>query len=202
MNYTLLSDNELLQRFADDRDEEAFQALHKRFHTELHGFLFNDCGVFGPEINDILQDVWVRVVLKAHLYDPSYSARNWLYRVAERVVLTNWAHKSFQKRGGSDCDTFNMSDEELSHCVENRRTGQVVGDPLQTLLDAEQQKHIQEVLDQLPEGERKAVNAVYLGGMTIEEAASILDTLENTIGGQLSRARPRLKRMLADLVQN
>jgi RNA polymerase sigma-70 factor (ECF subfamily) len=193
--------NVLLKRFADDGDHEAFQALYDRFHTELHGFVFKSCPVSPPEINDILQDVWALVVCKAHLYDPEQSARNWLYRITERVSLNAQRARHAQKRSGCNCDTFSMNDVAVQHYEEDRRASHIVDDPLQTLLDEEQRQRIQEVIDQLPESERKAVNAVYLEGMTLEEAAAVLETLENTIGVQLSRARPRLKRMLADLVQ-
>lgn len=197
MDYARLSDNDLLQMFAEDHDEKVFQILHKRFHNELRGFLFKDCKVFGSDINDILQDVWVRVIQKAHLYDPNYSARNWLYRVSERVVLTNWTHKSVQKRGGPNIQEFNMFDEEIHHCIENR-----IGDPLQILLDEEQRKQVQEILAQLPSEEQQAVNLVYLQGLKYREAAVILKTSKDIIKGQLSRAKVQLRWMLADLVRH
>lgn len=202
MDYTQLEDSELLQMFADEGDNEAFQVLHQRFNSELHGFLFKECKVFGPEINDILQDVWVRVVCKAHLYNPQYSARNWLYRVTERVVLTNWTHESRQKRGGPDTRDFNLTDAEIRNCIENRRTGQIVNGPLQALLDDEQRKQIQEIIAQLPEEEQQAVNLVYLDGLTQKEAATMLGISIDTIAIQLKRARVLLRRLLANLVQH
>lgn len=202
MDYTLFEDGELLQRFATTGDDDAFQTLYDRFHSELHGFLFKSCPVSPSEINDILQDVWTMVVRKANLYDPEQSVRNWLYRITERVAIDAQRAKNYQKRGGPEYQTFNMNEEEIRHCVEDRRTGQSVENPLQALLDGEQREHIQEIVDQLPNGERQAVNLVYLEGLTLDEAAETLDILMHTVGKQLSRARLRLKRMLSDLVQN
>ena len=197
MNYEVL-----LQRYAEEGDEEAFQALYKRFNSELHGFLFESCPVPNSEINDILQDVWTTVIRKAHLYDPTKSARNWLYRISERVALNTQRVKDAQKRGGYDICTFNISDEDIRHYVENKRTGQSVSDPQQVLLDEEQRKQIQDSIAQLPEGERKVVNLVYLEGLTLKETAEVLGILVNILGVQLRNAKQCLKLMLGDLVQH
>src|SRR5689334_17451288 len=80
------SDAELLERFAAERDEAAFEALLQR-----HGpLVWNVCRrVFGEEhaAEDAFQATFLVLVRKARSVSKQASIRSWLHGVALRVAL-------------------------------------------------------------------------------------------------------------------
>lgn len=63
--------------------------------------------------------------------------------------------------------------------------------------DFASREEVEKLLENLPEGESKALRLFYLEGKSYTEIARELGVAENTVGPILSRARERLRRQLA-----
>ncbi len=77
----------LLQLVARDRDVDAFRALFDIFAPRLRAFVARRAADNGL-IEDVVQETFVNVWRKAHLYDPQKaSAAAWLYTIARNARI-------------------------------------------------------------------------------------------------------------------
>jgi RNA polymerase sigma factor (sigma-70 family) len=167
------SDADLLGRFAEERDESAFEALLRR-----HGpLVWSVCRrVLADEhaAEDSFQATFLVLVRKARSVSKKASIRSWLHGVALRVALRA------------------RQQEQLRRCREQetpiRRSGDASWQDMRPILDEEIQR--------LPEKYRLPVILCYLEGQTNDEAARLLNCPRGTIATRLARARERLRSRL------
>jgi RNA polymerase sigma factor (sigma-70 family) len=167
------SDAELLERFAAQRDEAAFEALLHR-----HGpVIWSVCRrVLSEEhaAEDAFQATFLVLVRKARSVSKKASIRSWLHGVALRVALRA------------------REQERMRRCREReaplRQSGEATWQDVRPILDEEIQR--------LPEKYRLPVILCYLEGQTNDEAARLLNCPRGTIAMRLARARERLRSRL------
>lgn len=166
-----LTDAELLQRFAGQRDEAAFEVLVWRYG----GLVLNAARRVLPcpaDAEDVFQATFLTLARKASAIRRGTAVGSWLYRVAHRLALRVRQSAARRERMGLD------GREPLAP-VQNE--------------DAELRAVLAEEVDRLPERYRAAVVLCYLRGSTTEEAARILGCPRGTILSRLAWARQRLR---------
>jgi serpin B len=168
------SDGQLLERFADHRDEAAFEALLLR-----HGpMVWNVCNrVLGnaSDADDAFQATFLVLLRKARSIARRDSVGSWLHGVAYRVALD--ARARAVRRRTHEREGATMPTEE--HRADATWT--------------EVRRVLDEELRRLPEKYRAPLVLCYLEGKTNDEAAEQLGCSRGTIAGRLSRARDLLR---------
>jgi serpin B len=172
------TDGQLLQRFTDDHDESAFEAIVRRHGT----MVWNVCHrVLGnsSDADDAFQATFLVLVKKAGQLAGGDSKAGWLHVVAHRVSL-NAREKAACRR---------MHESQGSTMLQ------------QDIPATDQWSDVRQVLDdelsRLPEKYRAPLVLCYLEGKTNDEAADQLGWTRGTIAGRLSRARDLLRSRLA-----
>jgi RNA polymerase sigma factor (sigma-70 family) len=167
------NDAELLERFANQRDETAFAALLRR-----HGpLVWSVCRrVLGEDhaAEDAFQATFLVLVRKARSVSKQASIRSWLHGVALRVSLRARQQEQLRRRR-----------ERETPC---RLPGDATWQDVRPILDEEIQR--------LPEKYRLPIILCYLEGQTNDEAARLLNCPRGTIATRLARARERLRTRL------
>jgi RND family efflux transporter MFP subunit len=176
------SDAQLVDRFAANRDEAAFELLLWR-HARL---VFGVCRRVLHDLHDAedaFQATFLALARHAGRITMREAVAGWLHKVAYRVALT--ARSQRARRGAR---------EKLIGAAEH----------ISTFPDVEASSENQElrnVLDQeigrLPERFRAAVVLCYLEGKSVDEAAVLLGCPRGTVASRLARARERLRVRLA-----
>jgi RNA polymerase sigma factor (sigma-70 family) len=171
------SDAELLERFAEQRDETAFSSLLRR-----HGpLIWSVCRrVLAEEhaAEDAFQATFLVLVRKARSVSKKASVRSWLYGVALRVAV--------RARQREDLRRLRERGAPIRQTDEART--EAGWEDVRPILDEEIQR--------LPEKYRLPVILCYLEGQTNEEAAQRLNCPRGTIATRLARARERLRSRL------
>jgi RNA polymerase sigma factor (sigma-70 family) len=173
----LLTDGELLERFASLGDESALATLVRRHAAMVWGvcarLLYNH-----HDVEDAFQATFLVLVRKAAFVRPRDKVANWLYGVAYQTAVRTRA----------------MSAKQRS------RERQVVCLPEVAIERREPRDDIGSVLHQeinlLPPKYRVLIVLCDLGGKTRKEAAQQLGIPEGTVAGNLARARARLAKRL------
>jgi RNA polymerase sigma factor (sigma-70 family) len=172
------SDAQLLQRFVQQRDEQAFELLVWR-----HGLMvLNVCRRVlrhEQDAEDAFQATFLALARKADAIGKRESLGSWLYKVAYRIAL--------RARGKLPLRSLN---EEPLPDPSSR-------EPIDDLLSRELASVIDEEIQRLPEKYRTALVLCHLEGQTMESAARSLNCPPGTIGTWLARARTLLRRRLA-----
>ncbi len=170
-----LSDAQLLQRFAQQRDEAAFEVLVWRHGTMVLNVaqrLLHQ----SADAEDVFQATFLTLARKASAIRRGTSVGSWLYKVAYRLALR--ARQSAARR-----QRYEQPGIEIA-------SAPVESD------DAEVSAVLTQEVDRLPERYRAVVVMCYLQGATTEEASRLLGCPRGTVLSRLSSARQRLRQRL------
>jgi RNA polymerase sigma factor (sigma-70 family) len=168
-----VSDEELLDRFAARRDEDAIAELVRR-----HGALvFGVCRRVLADAHaaeDVFQATFLVLVRKAATLDRRRPLGNWLYTVAYRLALTARAEAARRRL------RENQAAKQRGEATQPDRP-----DELCVVLEEE--------LQRLPERFRAPLVLCYLEGKTNEQAAQALGWPRGSMSRRLEEARDRLR---------
>lgn len=128
--------------------------------------------------DDLVQDTLERALVKFHLWQPGSDLRAWLFTIMHNVYIN-------QLRAQPAGMTAGLDDEAIQLAVR----------PTQS--DLLEVRDLQAALLRLPEEQREVLLVVGLEQMTYEEAAGVLGIPVGTVMSRLSRARERLRALLA-----
>jgi RNA polymerase sigma factor (sigma-70 family) len=168
------SDRELLRRFAEARDQDAFAALFRR-HA---GMVLGVCRRALPTLQDAedaCQATFLVLSRKARSGRWQPSVANWLYLTARRVARN--ARVSAERRARRE-------GRAVINQAALRPVDRMTGGELLDALDVE--------LDHLPPTYREPLVLCYLEGLTRDEAATRLGVPAGTLKIRLERGRKRL----------
>ena len=172
-----LSEWQLLERYLEQRDEVAFEALVSRHGPMVLGVCRRMLGD-SADVDDAFQATFLVLVRRARQLGPRDAIGPWLYGVAARVALRARCQAAQHRRHEPIALEF----------------------PAVAALDPRVDPELGEVLDQelsrLPSKYRSPLVLCYLEGRTHEEAARDLNWPVGTVKGRLARARDLLRSRL------
>ena len=87
--YGDLADECLLARVSEG-DPRAFDELYARYSRRLLGYFHRMLGHNEAQAQDCLQDLFVRVIEKAHTFDPGRRLSRWLFSVAHHMCCNEY----------------------------------------------------------------------------------------------------------------
>jgi RNA polymerase sigma factor (sigma-70 family) len=173
-----LSEWQLLERYATQRDERAFEALVARHGPMVLGVcrrvLLNE-----QAAEDAFQATFLVLVRKAPSLDQGKPLGNWLYTVAFRLALRIRATEARRLRREAQAARSRPGTE--SHAT----------------TPGDQAVVLEEELQRLPERHRVPLVLCYLEGKTNEQAAEVLGCPRGSMSARLAEARERLRAGLA-----
>jgi RNA polymerase sigma factor (sigma-70 family) len=172
-NDSQVTDRELLQRFTEQQDESAFEALFRR-----HGAMVLAVGrrALGnsQDAEDVCQAAFLLLAKKAASERWQRSVANWLYRTAHLLALKTRTAATRRARN------------------EGRATPRSPANPLAEITGQELLAALDEELLRLPQPLRAPLVLCYLAGATRDEAAQRLGCPLATLKNRLERGRAQL----------
>jgi RNA polymerase sigma factor (sigma-70 family) len=171
------ADAELLARFAESRDESAFELLVWRHAAMVQRVCRAVLGDYHAA-EDAAQAAFLVLARKAHTFSGRGSVVGWLYQVARRIAVRLASHRARQS----------LNSAELDRIPEAKPDPQASPDEIAALC-AE--------VDQLPERYRVPILLCFFEGLTHAEAARRTGWPVGTVAGRLARAKDILARRLS-----
>jgi RNA polymerase sigma factor (sigma-70 family) len=171
-----LTDRQLLERFVNQHDEDAFADLVKRHQRLVHSALTKVLSD-PADVEDAFQATFLVLVRKARSVKWQADLGTWLYAVAHRVALRTRSERRQQTLRSDPA-------------ADGRAA--TAGPPDLSWREACRVLH--EELDKLPEKYRLPLLLCYLEGNALEEAAGRLRLKATTVKGRLQRGRELLRR--------
>jgi RNA polymerase sigma-70 factor (ECF subfamily) len=176
-----LNDSRLVE-LARDGEHEAFGELVRRYETRLMrviGRFIVDKDI----VDDLTQEVFLRVYRRMELFDSSRRFGPWLFQIAVNHTL-DYLRKT-QRRIRWTLFSQRTNDDE-------RTVDPAVSDPRHQIDLAQE---VRSVLDQIPEKYRMVLVLRDLENFSTSEIATILKRKEATIRWRLAEARTKFQKL-------
>jgi RNA polymerase sigma-70 factor (ECF subfamily) len=185
------TDDAELVKEAARGNQIAFRQLYERYYRPMASVVYRVGGTL-VDVDDVLQDVFLRAWngLPAFRQDAQFST--WLYRIA---VNTTLRHREKRK---SERERTQEDMEGDSHFLEagtspTDATRDALLDPAEVTINASQAQILKDAVERLGEKHRSVVTMYYYDGKTCDEIAELLGTSVGTVWSRLHYAMKKLK---------
>jgi RNA polymerase sigma-70 factor, ECF subfamily len=168
-------DDRELVRLHVDGDPDAFGELFRRHRDRMWAVALRTTG--DRELaSDCVQDAFVSAFRRAGSYRGEAAVTTWLHRIVVNACLDRLR----RDKPTSQLPEHQLADRHDAHAS------------VDTRLD------VREALDRLPEGQRLALVLVDMHGLSVAEAALVLEVAAGTVKSRCSRGREALAAMLRE----
>jgi RNA polymerase sigma-70 factor (ECF subfamily) len=195
LDHDALTDENLLIKYRDFGDRNAFEILVERYERELFNYLRHYLGST-EAAEDVFQSTFFQVHLKSEQFEPDRKFRPWLYRIATNQAIDyqrkNRRHKAV--RLNTDSEEDSASGYNIEYLVSNEPEAD------QKMMESERAEQVRGVLAELPDMYKQALYLVYFQKMKYQEAAETLCIPFGTVKSRLHYAVKKLNEMLAEYV--
>lgn len=148
---------EELMRLAQQGDNRAYATLFRAITPILKGFIVHRLGHVS-DADDVVQDILMSIHRASHTYDTARPFRGWMFAIARHRLNDHF--RRIYKKG----DLPDISLEDLAFEISNP-----------DVTEGEQKyEYVYELLESLPEKQRKIVTLMKLEGRTAEETAKTM----------------------------
>jgi RNA polymerase sigma-70 factor (ECF subfamily) len=186
---TSFTDEQLLLRYRDTGDSEAFTTLVQRYERELFNYLRRYLGD-ADQADDVFQATFLQVHRRCHLFDAKRRLRPWLYSIANHQAIDSMRRSRRHQIMSLDVPSMHgPKTSTLAAALEAASPS-----PSAQLEDGEEQAWARNAVAKLPESQRAALTLIYFKGMKYRDAAAMLGVPEGTLKTRVHTAVASLRR--------
>ena len=182
---------ELIER-AQGGEPAAFDALVEAYSARLYGYFYRLTGL-RHEAEDLLQELFVRVVRMIGQYEHGGRFDGWLFRIATNLVRDRVRRARKCLRPVATADRSLGTDEGHPLVEVADRTA---GEPADVLAQAETLDRLQWAIAQLPEHEREVILLRHFSQMSFAQIAEVMQTPLGTALARGHRGLARLRELM------
>jgi RNA polymerase sigma-70 factor (ECF subfamily) len=176
-----LSDEALMQLLSSRRSNDALTELHARYSKKVLGFFIRMFQGDVDKAQDFVQDLFIRILEKQHLFNPEKKFYTWMFTIASNMCKT-----SFRK-----VRDLRISDDDYE------LNGQIIWN--ENALDKVMfRKVLKEAIGNLEEHHRLTFSLRYMQEFSIKEIAEMTDTSEGTVKSRLFYATKKVAKELQE----
>lgn len=177
---------------AQQADPAAFEELVDAYSARLYGYFYRLTGA-RHDAEDLLQEVFVRLVraIGGYKHDGRFDA--WLFRMAANLVRDRVRRKRAQRAAGLETGVGFSGPQALPHQPDQRAL-----DPAEAVHHAEQVDRLQWAIGQLPETEREVILLRHFAQLSFRQIAEVMATPLGTALARGHRGLARLRGLMDD----
>lgn len=188
MDYEKHADAELMDLIRA-RDVDGFDALRLRHESTILRHLMSI--VHNTDTaQDILQETFLRVWMRAEQWEGQGSVRSWLFRISTNLALN--VLRSASRRKETPLERNWDSDDDSS--APGWMIDSITPGPQAALENAKRLAILRKLVDELPEEKRELIHLVYEAEMDVRQAAEALGIPEGTAKSRLHYSTKYLAR--------
>jgi RNA polymerase sigma-70 factor (ECF subfamily) len=169
--------------YRDDSDEDllkhscagesrAFAVLYERYGQRMYRFFYRMMWRDSEKAADMTQDLFLKVLEKAHLFNTQQRFSTWIYAIASNMCKNEYRKNTLAPElidGLPDESDMDVWRPEMLD---------------QTLFD----QHLKRAIDQLEEPHKQCFVLRYQESMSVREISEVLDCPEGTVKSRLHHA--------------
>ncbi len=193
------ADQVLMRRFQEG-DESAFEVLVHKYQGLVLSLVRRYLGSRFSGVEDVAQQVFVRVFRSKMTYKPKAKVKTWLYSITVNACLNEIRRLRAEKNRRVNTFTAVFGDstgEEPPPVFEDGRSPT----PSSDAESDEVSVQVRTAVDALPEQQRLALVLTRFHGCSYEDVAESMRTTVPAVKSLLTRARENLRKILRSLVE-
>jgi RNA polymerase sigma-70 factor (ECF subfamily) len=187
-SYNKSSDEQLVSLMIAG-DSAAFNQLYQRYGKRLLYYFYRMLGNSNEKAQDFLQEIFVKVIDKAELFDQSRKFSTWIFSIAHNMCKNEYRRLEIRKESEIDVVAECLYEEEEAD-VDTRN------------IDMEDfTRDLFEELDTFEEMHKTVFLLHYREGFSIRDIGQVLEISEGTVKSRLFYTRKRLAERLVKYQQ-
>ena len=179
-----IHDDSTLVKMVIEGDSTAFDTLFARHSDAIHAMLLKYSGN-SDDVDDLMQEAFMKAYLKIGLYDPKYDFGAWIYTIARNTFV------DFSRSRKSNA----LNPQNLSPEIDNTAQSSSPT-PEDYIINAQQRAQIERYISMLPEDYRQLFELRFLDEYSYEEIAEKLDMKLGTVKTRIFRVRNMMCRLI------
>ncbi|MBK9265606.1 MAG: RNA polymerase sigma factor [Polyangiaceae bacterium] len=191
-----VSDEVLMMRFQGG-DQSAFAGLVRRHKTSVYNFILRT--VRSREVaEDLVQDVFVKVVQNAADFKHEARFSTWAYTIARNVCIDHLRKAALRRHPSLDQAANTNSGEDGPTLGERIADAHFASAVDRVAIGAELGQRITRAVEELPPEQREVFLLREVANVPFKEIAEIVGVPENTTKSRMRYALERLQQALAE----
>lgn len=183
-----LPDNELI-KIIRNSNAEKYDEIIKRYQGKLFVYLYRLINS-KEEVQDLLQDVFVKAFKNLHSYDTKRKFSSWIYRIAHNEAVNHIKRKSLKKF---------IPWEDITAVKDKLEMTSVEEGAQDSWIRKETEKEVNKAMERLPFKYKQVLMLRYYSDKSYKEISEISGKPVNTVGTLISRAKRKLLEELKSL---
>lgn len=173
------SDEELVELTKANKDN--FACLMARYETKLTRYINKLTNVSDEEVEDLLQEIFIKTYKNINDFDTGLKFSSWIYRIAHNHIISKYRSKQARPQTVEiDADLYQNLAGEL--------------DVHSELEDAELKEHVLKTIDSLKGEYREVLYLKYFEEKSYEELSDILAKPMGTVASMIHSAKKSFKK--------
>ena len=189
-----LSDEQLMVRYQNG-DAKAFEQLLSRHYRPVFNFLLRYTGN-SATAEELLQDVFSRVIRGAKAYKRQARFTTWLYTIARNITIDHSRKQKFRRHQSLDQPIG--GDEDGARLIDRVADEDPRGMADRRLEDGKFKEALSVALSQMNEDQRMVFVLREFQHLSFKEIAGVVGASENTIKSRMRYALEFLREALRD----
>ncbi|HMY18566.1 MAG TPA: RNA polymerase sigma factor [Polyangium sp.] len=191
-----VADEVLMMRFQGG-DQSAFAGLVRRHKTPVYNFILRT--VRSREVaEDLVQDVFVKVVQNAADFKHEARFSTWAYTIARNVCIDHLRKAALRRHPSLDQAANNNAGEDGPTLGDRIADAHFAASADRMAIGAELGQRITRAVEDLPPEQREVFLLREVGHVPFKEIAEIVGVPENTTKSRMRYALERLQQALAE----
>ncbi|MEX0999644.1 MAG: sigma-70 family RNA polymerase sigma factor [Thermodesulfobacteriota bacterium] len=192
---TNISDDELVRRYTQTRDEASFDEIVNRYSDRIYGFALRITRN-ANDAEEVFQEVFLTLAKKLDTFRGESEFSSWLYRV---TVNASYMYLRSQKKHEKNISLENYSPYDEKETLMGRIMYKDWSSrPDIIIFNKEALVIIEKAINELPESYRTVFHLRDIEGLSNEEVSEILEISIPAVKSRLHRARLFLRDKLSD----
>ncbi len=183
--YKTLTDSELINLSL--KNSEAFGIIVERYNEKLSKYIKRRSHASKQDVEDILQNVFIKIYKNMNDYDENLNFSSWIYRITYNELI-DWYRKDKTR------STLSLDDTDIG--ILEKISEETYEEILKKIDKQKEKELIEKSLEKIKPNYKEIIILKYFEDRSYEEISDILKIPIGTVATWVSRAKNELKKII------